>query len=69
MSGFVKRFGAQRQSGRLRVAGAVDGVLSLRGRRVSGRLGGGRRPRGAPARTATSDLQAAAARLPGRAGR
>jgi pimeloyl-ACP methyl ester carboxylesterase len=69
VSGFVRRFGAQRQSGRLRVAGAVDGVLSLRGRRVSGRLRGKRVRAVLSARTATSALQAAAARLPAHAGR
>jgi pimeloyl-ACP methyl ester carboxylesterase len=63
-SGFVRHFGAQRQSGRLRLGGAVDGVLSLRGRRVSGRLGGKRVRAVLSARTATSGLQAAAARLP-----
>jgi pimeloyl-ACP methyl ester carboxylesterase len=67
VSGFVRRFGAQRQSGRLRIGGAVDGVLSLRGRRVSGRVGGKRVRAVLSARTATSGLQAAAARLPGRA--
>ena len=67
VSGFVRRFGAQRQSGRLRLGGTVDGVLSLRGRRVSGRLRGERVRAVLSARTATSGLQAAAARLPGRA--
>jgi pimeloyl-ACP methyl ester carboxylesterase len=66
-SGFVRHFGAQRQSGRLRLGGAVDGVLSLRGRRVSGRLGGKRVRAVLSARTATSGLQAAAARLPAHA--
>jgi len=69
VSGFVRRFGAQRQSGRLRLRGAVDGVLSLRGRRVSGRLRGERVRAVLSARTATSGLQAAAARLPAHAGR
>jgi hypothetical protein len=67
VSGFVRRFGAQRQSGRLRLAGAVGGVLALRGRRVSGRLRGKRVRAVLSARTATSGLQAAAARLPGHA--
>jgi hypothetical protein len=67
VSGFVRRFGAQRQRGRLRLEGAVDGVLSLRGRRVSGRVGGKRVRAVLSARTATSGLQAAAARLPARA--
>jgi hypothetical protein len=42
VSGLVRHFGAPGQSGRLRISGraAPDGVLSLRGRRVSGRLGG-----------------------------
>ena len=69
VSGFVRRFGAQRQRGRLRLRGAVDGVLSLRGRRVSGRLRGERVRAVLSARTATSGLQAAAARLPAHAGR
>jgi hypothetical protein len=63
VSGFVRHFGAQRQSGRLRLSGSVDGVLSLRGRRVSGRVGGERVRAVLSARTATSGLQAAAARL------
>jgi pimeloyl-ACP methyl ester carboxylesterase len=69
VSGFVRRFGAQRQSGRLRLRGAVDGALSLRGRRVSGRLRGEGVRAVLSARTATSGLQAAAARLPAHAGR
>ena len=69
VSGFVRRFGAPRQSGRLRVAGAVEGVLSLRGSRVTGRLRGERVRAVLSARTATSALQAAAARLPAHAGR
>jgi len=64
VSGLVRRFGAERQRGRLRVRGAVDGLLSLRGRRVSGRLHGKRVRAVLSARTATSGLQAAAARLP-----
>ena len=69
VSGFVRHFGAQRQSGRLRLDGAVDGVLSLRDRRVRGRLGGRRVHGVLSARTATSGLQAAAARLPAHAAR
>jgi hypothetical protein len=44
-------------------------VLSLRARRVSGRLRGKRVRAVLSARTATSALQAAAARLPAHAGR
>jgi pimeloyl-ACP methyl ester carboxylesterase len=42
VSGSVRRFGGRRESGRLRLAGRVTGVLSLHGRRVSGRVGGRR---------------------------
>jgi pimeloyl-ACP methyl ester carboxylesterase len=42
VSGLVRRFGGRRQRGRLRVSGEVEGVLSLRGRRLSGRLAGKR---------------------------
>ncbi len=47
VSGTVSRFGAPRERGRLRLSGPAtpDGVLTLRGRRVVGRLGGKRGPR------------------------
>jgi pimeloyl-ACP methyl ester carboxylesterase len=64
VSGRVEHFGAPRQRGRLRLSGRVNGVLSLRGRRVSGRVGGKRIRAVLSARAATSGLQAAAARLP-----
>jgi pimeloyl-ACP methyl ester carboxylesterase len=69
VSGTVRRFGGRRQEGRLRLSGPVDGVLSLHGRRVSGRLGGRRVRAVLSARVTTSGLQAAAARLPAPAGR
>jgi hypothetical protein len=64
VSGVVRRFGGRRQQGRVRLAGRVDGLLSLRGRRVSGRLAGKRVRAVLSARAATSGLRAAAARLP-----
>jgi pimeloyl-ACP methyl ester carboxylesterase len=62
VSGLVRRFGGRRQHGRLRVNGEVEGVLSLRGRRLTGRLAG-KRVGGVGAATAT------AARLRAPAGR
>jgi hypothetical protein len=53
VSGSVRRFGGRRESGRLRLAGRVTGVLALHGRRVSGRVGG-RRVRAALATGAVS---------------
>ena len=38
----IRRFGARRQVGRLRLTGRLDGALALDGRRVRGRLGGRR---------------------------
>jgi hypothetical protein len=70
VSGLLRRFGG-RQSGRVRLFGpaVLDGVLSVRGRRVRGRLGG----RPVSARLASgaraARVRAAAARLPGPAGR
>jgi pimeloyl-ACP methyl ester carboxylesterase len=65
VSGRVSRFGSGRQRGRLRLAGRVNGLVSLRGRRVSGRLGGRQVRALLSARAAASELQAVAARLPG----
>jgi pimeloyl-ACP methyl ester carboxylesterase len=67
VSGTVRRFGLRRQSGRLRLTGPAtpDGVLSLRGRRVHGRLGGKEVRTALSTRASASDLQAVAARLPG----
>jgi pimeloyl-ACP methyl ester carboxylesterase len=39
VSGTVRRFGTRRQAGRVELAGRVRGRLSIRGRRVTGRLG------------------------------
>jgi hypothetical protein len=64
VSGSIERFGGRRQKGRLRLAGRVRGSLKLRGRTVSGRLGGKRVRAELSARAASSDLRAAAARLP-----
>lgn len=69
VSGLVRRFGGRRQSGRLRLAGAVEGSLYLRGRSVRGRLGGRRVRAELSARAASADLRAAAARLPAPAAR
>jgi hypothetical protein len=66
VSGLVRRFGGRRQSGRLRVSGEVEGVLSLRGRRLSGRLAG-KRIRAVA--TATGSATATVARLRAPAGR
>jgi pimeloyl-ACP methyl ester carboxylesterase len=66
VSGLVRRFGGRRQNGRLRVSGEVKGVLSLRGRRLSGRLAG-KRIRAVA--TATGTATATAARLRAPAGR
>jgi pimeloyl-ACP methyl ester carboxylesterase len=64
VSGSIERFGGRRQEGRLRLAGRVGGSLRLRGRTVTGRLGGKRVRAVLSARTASSDLRAVAARLP-----
>jgi pimeloyl-ACP methyl ester carboxylesterase len=63
VSGLVRRFAARRQDGRLRLGGRVDGVLSLHGRGVRGRVDGRRVRATLSARAATSGLQAVAARL------
>ena len=68
VSGLVRRFGGRGQSGRLRLAGRVDGALALDGRRVRGRLGGRRVRAVLATRVATSGLRAAAARLPAPSG-
>jgi hypothetical protein len=67
VSGTVSRFASPRQRGRLRLSGPAtpDGVLSLRGRRLSGHLGGRAVSAVLSTRAAASGLQAAAARLPG----
>jgi len=67
VSGLVRRFGARRQNGRLRVSGpaAPGGALSLHGRSVRGRLGGQELRAVLSARAATSGLRAVAANLPG----
>jgi hypothetical protein len=71
ITGRIRRFGDQGQRGRLRVQGraAPNGLLTIRGNRVRGRLGGRRvrgllRPRATPA-----GGPATASRLPGPAGR
>jgi pimeloyl-ACP methyl ester carboxylesterase len=66
ISGTVRRFATPRQRGRLRLSGPATpgGVLSLRGRRVNGRVGGRAVSARLSARTATSSLRAVAARLP-----
>ena len=67
VSGRVRRFGTRRQRGRLRLSGraAPGGLVSLRGRRVSGRLGG-KAVRGVlSVRAGASGVRALAARLPG----
>jgi pimeloyl-ACP methyl ester carboxylesterase len=64
VAGLVRRFGTGRQAGRLRLAGRVDGSLSLRGRVVSGRLGNQRVRAVLSTRAASSDVAAVAARLP-----
>lgn len=68
VSGSVRRFGERRQNGLLQVAGPAspDGRLALRGRRVSGRLGG---VRVSAVLEAEPPARATAARLPGPAGR
>jgi hypothetical protein len=68
VSGKVSRFASPRQRGRLRVSGPAtpDGVVSLRGRRLRGRLGGRAVSAVLSTRAAAAGLQAAAARLPGR---
>jgi pimeloyl-ACP methyl ester carboxylesterase len=71
VSGRIRRFGERRQRGRLRVRGraAPDGVLSLRGGRVRGRLGG-RRVRGRLRPVVmVAGRPATASRLPGPAPR
>jgi hypothetical protein len=68
VSGRLARFTWRRQRGVLRLSGPAtpDGRLSVRGRRVVGRLGGVRvAARLAPALGAASHVRAAAARLPG----
>jgi pimeloyl-ACP methyl ester carboxylesterase len=69
VSGRLARFTGRRQRGVLRVWGPAtpDGRLSVRGRRVAGRLGGARlAARLGPGLGAESNARAAAARLPGR---
>jgi hypothetical protein len=69
VSGRLARFTGRRQRGLLRVWGPAtpDGRLSMRGRRVVGRLGGVRlAARLGPGLAAASNVRAAAARLPGR---
>jgi hypothetical protein len=65
VSGFVRRFGSGRQEGRLRLSGgsAPPGVLTLRGRRVRGKLGGRRLWAVLSTRASASTIQASAARL------
>jgi hypothetical protein len=66
LSGTLRRFGERRQRGRIRVSGATapDGLLRIRGKRVSGRLGARRvRARLSP-RVTAAKVRAAAARLP-----
>jgi pimeloyl-ACP methyl ester carboxylesterase len=68
LAGRIAHFTAGNQRGRLRVSGpgTPDGVLTLRRRRVTGRLGGVRvSARLAPAIAAAARARAAAARLPG----
>jgi pimeloyl-ACP methyl ester carboxylesterase len=67
VSGLVRRFASPRQRGRLRLSGRAvpDGVLALRRRVVSGRLGGKEVRAVLSARAAASGLRAVAARLPG----
>jgi hypothetical protein len=67
VSGLVRRFGTRRQRGRLRLSGAAapSGVVSLRGRRVTGRLGGRRVRTVLSVRAGASGVRAVAARLPG----
>jgi hypothetical protein len=64
VSGSIVDFGGRRQRGRLRLTGAVEGSLALRGRKVSGRVAGRAVRAALSARAASSDLQAVAARLP-----
>ncbi|MEA2455557.1 MAG: hypothetical protein QOI45_1819 [Thermoleophilaceae bacterium] len=64
VSGTVRRFGSRRQQGRVRLSGLLTGPLSLRGRTVSGRLGGKEVHATLSARAAATGLAAAAARLP-----
>jgi pimeloyl-ACP methyl ester carboxylesterase len=64
VSGLVRRFGGRRQGGRLRLAGEVEGTLTLHGRSVRGRLDGKPVRAELSARAASSDLRAVAARLP-----
>ena len=69
VSGTVERLGERRQAGRLRLSGpaAARGTVRVHGRRVSGRLGG--RPVRATLGDGAGRARAAAARLPGPAGR
>jgi pimeloyl-ACP methyl ester carboxylesterase len=65
VTGRIRRFGGRRQRGRIHISGRAtpDGILAIRGRRLSGRLGGRRvRARLSGAITAS---RARAARLPG----
>ena len=64
VSGVVRRFAERRQARRLRISGPAspDGVVRLRGRRVSGRLCG---RRVSAVLAAGSAAPATAARLPG----
>jgi pimeloyl-ACP methyl ester carboxylesterase len=64
VSGTVRRFGSRRQQGRVRLSGLLTGPLSLRGRTVSGRLGGKEVHATLSARDSATGLAAAAARLP-----
>ena len=63
VSGTITHFGGQRQRGRLRLSGLVEGSLSLHGRAVTGRVAGKRVRVVLSARTSSSD-QVVAARLP-----
>jgi pimeloyl-ACP methyl ester carboxylesterase len=68
LSGRLAGFGGRRQRGRLRVSGAAtpDGVLSVRRRRATGRLGGVRvNARLTPAASTARARAAAPAALPG----
>ena len=67
VSGRVRGFGTRRQRGRLRLSGraAPGGVLSLRGRRVTGRLGGKEVRAVLSVRAGATGIRAVAARLPG----
>ena len=68
LSGRLERFGMRRQGGRIRVAAAAGvpgGLLRIRGRTVTGVLGGRRVEAALSTRAAMARVRAAAARLPG----